>query len=315
MTAAMPRSAGAVGPLLAVLVLGCGTTGSNDGYSLPVGSDDGGGTFAEGDARSQGAFDAHIEDGDHVEVTIVTLRCAGDCADVEAVATGGQAPYTFVWDDGSTAATRKVCPTSSTNYSVGVTDTGTVGEFPRPAETVKVPLTARVLSCHDGGATPCEGGGVDVPASGLYAGTFYCPPDADGGILALPSADGGLITGDFWVNLAIDPSNANQTGTLYGKWVVLGVIAFQASLQGTLDCSTGEFSASWVNGVWGLPGPVPADASAPLSVIAAGMPSGDLTASVVSGSPRTIAGALDWFETSTDNGSRCHGTYTATLQP
>ena len=111
-----------------------------------------------------------------------------------------------------------------------------------------------------------------------------------------------------------DPSSGEQTGTLYGKWVVLGVIAFQASLQGTLDCSTGELSAIWVNGVWGLPGPAPADASAPLSVIATGMAPGDLTAAVVSGSPGTIAGTLDWFESSTDNGSECHGTYTATLQ-
>jgi hypothetical protein len=45
------------------------------------------------------------------------------------------------------------------------------------------------------------------------------------------------------------------------------------------------------------------------------MPTGDLTASVVPGTPGTIAGAHDRFETSTDNGSRCRGTYTATLQP
>jgi hypothetical protein len=45
------------------------------------------------------------------------------------------------------------------------------------------------------------------------------------------------------------------------------------------------------------------------------MPTGDFTASVVSGSPGTIAGAVDWFATSTDNGSTCNGTYIATLQP
>jgi hypothetical protein len=29
---------------------------------------------------------------------------------VEAVATGGQPLYTFAWDDGSTSASRQVCP-------------------------------------------------------------------------------------------------------------------------------------------------------------------------------------------------------------
>ena len=300
----------AVPPLLAALAAGCGSRGSD--YSLTVGADDGGGSFVEGDATAAGPLEASIEQND-VAVKIVTLSCAGDCADVKAVATGGHPPYTFKWDDGSTNPSRRVCPTSTTSYLLNASDTGTTGEVPRPAQTVEVPLTADVLSCPDGGATACDGGGA-APASGLYAGTFYCPPGPDGGIVGLPGPDGGLITGDFWVDLAIDPSSAVQTGTLYGKWVVLGVIEFQASLKGTLDCSTGEFSASWVDGVWGIPGPVPVDSGAPLSVIAAGMPTGDLTASVVSGSPGTITGALDWFQTSTDNGSECHGTYEATLQ-
>ncbi len=56
---------------------------------MPVGSDDGGGSsFAGGDATASGALDASIDEN-HVTVTIVTLRCAGDCADVQAVATAG----------------------------------------------------------------------------------------------------------------------------------------------------------------------------------------------------------------------------------
>jgi len=99
-----------------------------------------------GDAGGLAAFDAYIEQ-DHVAVKFITLSCSGDCATVEAVGTGGYAPYTFKWDDGTTNATRQVCPASSTNYSVKVTDTGTSGELARAPETVQVPLTADVLTC------------------------------------------------------------------------------------------------------------------------------------------------------------------------
>ncbi len=151
MAVANSKRAWVVGPLAAA-ALGCG--GGGNAYSLPVGSDDaGGGSFLGDDAGSTGTFDAHIEEN-HITVTIVTLTCAGDCASVEAVATGGHPPYTFAWDDGSTSASRMVCPTSSTRYAVKVTDTGSSGELTRPAQTVQVPLTADVLACPDGGSAP-----------------------------------------------------------------------------------------------------------------------------------------------------------------
>jgi hypothetical protein len=153
-----PRCARSAGVLLATAALGCGSSGANL-YSLPVGDDDGGGgSFAESDAKAAGAFDAYIEQN-HVTVTIVTLTCAGPCADVEAVATGGQPPYTFAWDDGSTSASRQVCPSSSTRYVVKVTDTATVGELARAGQTVQVPLTADVIACPDGGEPEAGGSG------------------------------------------------------------------------------------------------------------------------------------------------------------
>ena len=151
MAVANSKRAWLVGSLAAV-ALGCG--GGGNAYSLPVGSDDAsGGAFLGDDASSTGALDAHIEEN-HLTITIVTLSCAGDCADVVAVATGGHPPYTFAWDDGSTSASRMVCPTASTSYAVKVTDTGSSGELARAAQTVQVPLTADVLACPDGGAAP-----------------------------------------------------------------------------------------------------------------------------------------------------------------
>ncbi len=152
-----PRHARFGATFLVVVAAGCGSTG--DGYSLPVGSDDAGGAFTGDDARVSSSFDAHIE-RNHIAVKIVTLSCAGDCASVEAVATGGQPPYTFRWDDGSTSPSRTVCPKADTSYHVGVSDTGSTGEFARTAETIVVPLTADVIGCPvvgiaDSGARGC----------------------------------------------------------------------------------------------------------------------------------------------------------------
>jgi hypothetical protein len=168
MTARRARFAGL---LPVALALGCGSSGRAP-YSLDVGSDDGGAPISLGsglDARAQGALDAHIE-RNHITVTFVTLSCAGPCADVVAVPTGGQAPYTFKWDDGSASASRHVCPTSSTSYSVKVTDTGTSGELARAAQTVQVPLAANVVACPDGGARD--------------AGLPSCDPDAAGPVIS-----------------------------------------------------------------------------------------------------------------------------------
>jgi hypothetical protein len=186
-----------VGLLVSTLNLGCGNRGSSD--SLSVGSDDiDGGSFAEGDATASSALDASIEEN-HVTVTIVTLSCAGDCADVQVVATGGHPPYTFAWDDGSTTASRHVCPTSDASYHVKVSDTATTGEFPRAAQSVQVPLTADVLACPDGGSAEAGRGGdasdcetilTVVAGTGAVsgAGAEDCYTEAGVPVLAAPTS-------------------------------------------------------------------------------------------------------------------------------
>jgi hypothetical protein len=163
-----PRGFGRVFPVC--LAVGCGSGGASD--FVDVGSDDGGVFVLDGMAATgPAAFDAHIE-RDHVAVTFVTLSCSGACADVEAVGTGGYPPYTVVWSDGSTSATRHFCPAASTQYGVDVTDKGTTGELARAPETVKATLTADVVACPDGGAAPTDAGAAqcsslrDVSPSG-----------------------------------------------------------------------------------------------------------------------------------------------------
>jgi hypothetical protein len=147
-----PRCTRLAWTVLVVPALGCGGASGNP-YSIPVGSDDaGGGSFAGSDASTAGPLDAQIQQN-HVAVSVVTLKCAGDCVTVAVVASGGNPPYAFQWSDNATSPMRDVCPTATTSYSVTVTDTGSTGEVPRPAQSVEVPLTASVLACPDGGAS------------------------------------------------------------------------------------------------------------------------------------------------------------------
>ena len=115
----------------------CGTSGGS-GFVAAVGTHqaDAGGFFG-GDAGGTSRLEAHVE-RDHGPVTVVTLGCAGSCVDVEAVATGGSPPYAFTWEDGSTGPTRHLCPSSTTEYSVTVTDTATAGSS-GPLRTPRMP--------------------------------------------------------------------------------------------------------------------------------------------------------------------------------
>jgi hypothetical protein len=198
-------------PVVAPL-LGCGSSGGSGDW-LDVGSDEAGPALlvTGGDAGGTEGLDAHIEQG-RVAVKLITVSCSGNCVTVQAVGTGGNPPYMYAWENGSTSATRTVCPTSGTTYSVKVTDTGQAGEVPRPAETAGASVTADVLACHDGGVTGADGGllcitnpsfagtpsvsvqaGAGAPpwasCAGFSAGTVPAsvsnaaglPPDSDGG--------------------------------------------------------------------------------------------------------------------------------------
>ncbi|HEX2676144.1 MAG TPA: hypothetical protein VHM19_05875, partial [Polyangiales bacterium] len=86
---------------------------------------------------------------------VITVACAGDCADVLAVAHGGHPPYAFRWDDGSTRAQRRVCPEAAATYGVDATDSAvTSDEFHYDAHTVHAELGATVSSCSGDGGVP-----------------------------------------------------------------------------------------------------------------------------------------------------------------
>jgi hypothetical protein len=84
---------------------------------------------------------------------------------VQAVATGGNPPYAFAWEDGTTSAMRHVCLDDSTTLSVSATDTAIhADEFSYEAQTATAEVTATVLDCT---AVPDAGTCDDANASAL----------------------------------------------------------------------------------------------------------------------------------------------------
>ena len=52
-----------------------------------------------------------------------TALCEGECIDIIAVGSIGDAPYTYTWDNGlGSGSTKNVCPTVTTTYTVTITD-------------------------------------------------------------------------------------------------------------------------------------------------------------------------------------------------
>lgn len=121
---------------------GSGTTAGSQGGNV------GAAGAAGGVASDDNALRVRVEDPAGLTIEIITLECSGDCAEIEAVAHGGNPPYAYAWEDGSTGATRHVCLDASDSLSVTATDTATVGdEFAHAAQTVSAEVTATVLDC------------------------------------------------------------------------------------------------------------------------------------------------------------------------
>lgn len=108
-----------------------------------------------------------------LRVELITLSCHGECAEVEAVATGGHDPYTFAWNDGETSAVRRLCPSETTTFEVAATDTALeTEELSYAPRTARAEVTAEVLRCaEDGGVPPTDPD---------------CGPDATAAFLLIP---------------------------------------------------------------------------------------------------------------------------------
>jgi hypothetical protein len=229
--------------LVAALTTGCG---GKDHYVFDVGGDDaGGGSFASGEDGPPDAFVAQIEQN-KMAIRFVTLSCAEGCATVEAVASGGRAPYHFAWNDGTSNPTRTVCPTSTTSYAVTVTDTGMGGELGSASETARASVTASVIACPDGGTAPDASGPAAPP---VYWATWDAPVNGSPG-----SAEGLLSPpgGDVHVAFAgeVGSGSAATGGTTpsgVGNVTFLPATTYESATVPNAPPSTGMIT------IWGVP--------------------------------------------------------------
>lgn len=177
---------------------------------------------------SQHTLEVDVQDGEGLRIDIVTVQCDGECADVVAVASGGNPPYEYAWEDGSEQAERRVCPSETTVYEVSARDTAIdVAEFERPAMSATAEVTARVLDCPDDGGVPTAGGELCLenpsfegrPALNEDSSTF------DGGRWDACTGPGRItLTASIWsedVTAAAQeiPSPAPADGSSYARLV------------------------------------------------------------------------------------------------
>jgi hypothetical protein len=122
---------------------------------------------------------------------LVTLACGGDCADVLAVARGGNPDYHFLWNDSVVTTMRRICVREDTSFRLSVTDTELPsGEFACRAHTVSADVTADVLQCPDESDLLC----ISNPS---FEGSSPGPTELVNGFVAPPwqTCD---FTPDIW---------------------------------------------------------------------------------------------------------------------
>jgi hypothetical protein len=96
--------------LTALVLFGCAS--DPDGRALNIGDEPtakagaSGGTAGHAghaaggrDAGDDAGLHVRMEDLQEVTIEIITLQCTGECAEVVAVARGGNAPYGFEWSE------------------------------------------------------------------------------------------------------------------------------------------------------------------------------------------------------------------------
>lgn len=191
---------------------------------------------------------------------------------------------------------------------------GTSGDFGNatstPSQLGSGGARAAMPAQHSG----CKGG--------EYVGKYNCDLD----VLGIPSTLEGDVSFELKIDETVMPGAcddefcpdlviARGSGTLFGVAGDTGW-AFQAELEGGLDCMTGEFRASAPNGIYGLAGsddPSKPDALTTVADPPLGNFNGMLSGMHASGPPEAIQG--DWYLADAADFAHCTGPFMAELQP
>ncbi|MBI2270634.1 MAG: SprB repeat-containing protein [Bacteroidetes bacterium] len=83
-----------------------------------------------------------------------TSICEGSCATVTSNGSGGTGPYTYLWSNGATTSNISPCPSSTTSYTITITDSGGNTSTSMAVVTVNPAITASALPTN----TTCSGG-------------------------------------------------------------------------------------------------------------------------------------------------------------
>jgi hypothetical protein len=230
-------------------------------------------------------------------VVCVLVGCSADDA---AKKSSGQRP-----DAGSTEA--------GTGAAAG---TGAIDTFENTPVTDAGFVDLDALSAERDPSRACD--------PGTYTGTYKCTLEMNG-MMSLQ------LEGNVSFDLAIDETtqmNDCPPGTEFcqdlviakGSGKLLGfallIIGFETSLEGGLDCKTGEFQAKAIDGIWGLPvSSNPSDPNAPLTVSKppSGMFDGELNGVHLGGTPQRIEGMWSLREIAMN--LVCPGPFTVERQP
>lgn len=209
-------------------------------------------------------------------------------------------------------------------------DTRQGSQVPAQPRTPQLPQLTAGTSGDFGNATqPSLAGSTAVAMpgprancrGGRYAGTYKCDLE----VFGIPASLEGEVSFLLESDQTAAPANCQEfcpdlviaagSGTLFGLAGDTGW-AFEAKLDGGLDCRTGEFRASAPKGVYGFAGSDDPSAPDRLSTVvdpALGEFDGKLSGTHKSGPPEGIAG--DWDLVDAAELARCSGPFTVELKP
>ncbi len=103
------------------------------------------------------------------------MICNNQTGTLKANVSGGTQPYTYLWSTGSTADTATIAPTSTTTYTVVVTDAHKCQTQTTITVTIGSPISVVVTRNH----SICEGGNITICASatgGTGGNTYLWQP-------------------------------------------------------------------------------------------------------------------------------------------
>lgn len=182
--------------------------------------------------------------------------CHGGEIDLTAVTTGGRPSYTYKWSTTEETETIHVAPTSTTTYSVTVTDQNNCTEQALFALTVSDIADATIV----GDASVCAGGSTDLSVSSAPAGSTYAwstlestptitvTPTTPTTYSVTVTAPGGCVsTGSHTVDF-----NAQPTITITDPGMICPNIGTQ-TLTATISSGTTPYTVTWDGDLFAAP--------------------------------------------------------------